>query len=127
MFRDPADKDAEETITENLSSDGFYCFSTRPFSAGELLFSRLHIPTANCGYGASYLECRVRVIRVEKQRANDVNYGVACRMEEYRVVRANGCETSACSTETSISAEPTGELFLSVAQPDVARAESKSR
>ncbi len=127
LFRGPTDEDAEETITENLSSDGFYCFSARLFSAGELLFSQLHLPTANSGCGASYLECRVRVVRVEKHRANDANYGMACRIEEYRVVRCNSCETPACSIEEGSPAEPSGELYLRASQPEESRAEIRAR
>lgn len=89
LFQIHGGDDFVETTTENLSSDGFYCFSVKPFVAGELLFCRIHIPTAESGCGASHLECRVRVVRVEKNNADDI-YGIACRTEGYDVVGCNG-------------------------------------
>ena len=77
-----------ETITEDLSSDGFYCLSKVPFAAGEMLFCTIHIPIADAGCGASHLECRVRVVRVEKSSADD-KYGIACLTEDYDVIGCN--------------------------------------
>jgi hypothetical protein len=87
LSRTPLGEGAAETVTENLSSDGFYCFSKIPFVAGELLFCQVDIPTADSGCGASHLQCRVRVLRVERSTGDD-KYGIACLTEDYDVV---GC------------------------------------
>ena len=95
LSRDPSGEEAVETLTEDLSSDGFYCFSKVPFAAGELLFCKIHIPIADAGCGASHLECHARVVRVEKSSAED-NYGIACLTEDYDVVGCNGDLGSTC-------------------------------
>jgi PilZ domain len=97
LSRNLSGEGATETTTENLSSDGFYCRSTIPIGAGELLFCRIYLPTADSGCGASHLECRVRVVRVEKIGAGD-NYGLACLTEDYEVV---GCSSLLESTSSS--------------------------
>jgi hypothetical protein len=79
-----------ETITQNFSSHGFYCLSRKPFTLGELLLCKLRIPTNDPGGGESYLECRVRVVRVEKNAAED-QFGIACQTEDYRFVAGRAC------------------------------------
>ena len=85
LFPNQTGEDAVETITENLSSQGFYCLSRNPFTVGELLLCTLRIPMNDLGAGASHLECQVRVVRVEKNPSDD-QYGIACRMEDYRFI-----------------------------------------
>lgn len=75
-----------ETVTGNLSSDGFYCRSRVPFVPGETLPCKLRIP----GYPIERsvvdweLTCRVQVIRVDPADC-DGRFGMACRIEDYRV------------------------------------------
>jgi len=78
--------EAVETVTRDLSSDGFYCFCKVPFVPGERLACRLRIPGFQFEAGALNveLECRVRVIRTEEANG-DGSFGVGCRIEEYRV------------------------------------------
>ena len=83
LFPNQVGEDAVQTITQNLSSHGFYCLSRRPFTVGELLLCTLQIPTNGLGAGESHLECQVRVVRVENN-ASEGQYGIACRMEDYR-------------------------------------------
>jgi PilZ domain len=85
LFPNQIGEDAVQTITENLSSQGFYCLSRKPFTVGEVLLCTLQIPMNDFGVGASHLECQVRVVRVEKDASAD-QYGIGCRMEDYRLI-----------------------------------------
>lgn len=85
LYPNKSGEDAVQTITENLSSQGFYCLSRKPFSVGELLLCTLQIPMNDFGAGASHLECQVRVVRVEKDAPAD-QYGIGCRIEDYRFI-----------------------------------------
>jgi len=76
-----------ETVTQNLSSGGFYCRSRKRFIVEELLLCTLQIPMTGISGGESHLECRARVVRVEENAA-DGEYGIACRIEDYRFVTA---------------------------------------
>src|SRR5215469_16970372 len=80
--------DAIETVTENLSSTGFYCFSTAPLTPGDPLLCRLKVPAydPNGEEGALALECRVMVMRAEA--APDGFFGIAFRIEDYRLITA---------------------------------------
>jgi PilZ domain len=83
LFRETTSK-AVATITQNLSSSGFYCLSRSPFSLGEQLFCSLEVPThdpLDKGRTAP-LECRARVVRVEPERGNG-RFGIACQIEDY--------------------------------------------
>src|SRR5579862_9683668 len=70
LFLGQTGEDKVETITQNLSSEGFYCLSRKPFTVGELLLCTLQIPTTGLGGGESHLECRARVGRVEENAAD---------------------------------------------------------
>jgi hypothetical protein len=79
-----------ETITEDISCDSFYFVSDHPFSPDDLLECELLIP----GDGVSSVPeddlCvhgGVRVIRVE-ERGPKMGFGVACRLEDYKVSRS---------------------------------------
>jgi hypothetical protein len=73
-----------ESVTENLSSQGFYCFSQTPIALGEVLMCRLTVPTYDPSRTNEHtvLECNVRVIRSEAVRADGL-YGIAFRIEDY--------------------------------------------
>jgi hypothetical protein len=87
LFPNQTGEDAVETVTQNLSSDGFYCLSRKRFIVEELLLCTLRIPMTGLGGRESHLECRARVVRVEENTA-DGEYGIACRIEDYRFVTA---------------------------------------
>jgi hypothetical protein len=74
-----------ETVTNNLSSDGFYCLANTTFVPGEVTECTLGVPTHNPRNGGRVLavQCKVRVIRVEVLQENGM-YGVGCRIEDYR-------------------------------------------
>src|SRR6266849_681746 len=71
-----------ESITENLTSNGFYCVSREPFQIGERLECIIAIPSGSFGYSGSpiCLKCRVRVTRVED---GSDGFGLGCYIEDY--------------------------------------------
>jgi len=76
-----------ETVTTDLSSDGFHCFSPVPFERNEVLGCTLTIPeiSISLGDGARrLLECQVRVVRSEPAN-RDGYFGVACQIKNYRI------------------------------------------
>lgn len=79
--------EAIETVTQNLSSSGFYCHSRTLVAPGEYLLCAIKIPTFDpSGYErARVLECRVQVKRVEPGKSGDT-FGVACQIHDYRLV-----------------------------------------
>ena len=81
LFRDPAAPLIEST-TENLTSNGFYCVSSEPFTLGERLECIIAIPAGSFGYAESpiRLQCRVRVTRIEDQADG---FGLGCYIEDY--------------------------------------------
>ena len=73
-----------ETLTQNLTSEGFYCFCSSSFVPGERLDCCLKLP-AHDPAGRSqvlWLECRVRIGRVDPPNAEGI-FGVACQIEDY--------------------------------------------
>ncbi len=83
VFRENAPT-AVTTITQNLSSSGFYCVSRVPFALGEQLLCCLEVPTHDpLGKERMLpLECRARVVRVDAESGKG-GFGVACRIEDY--------------------------------------------
>lgn len=75
-----------EGKTKNISSDGFYCFAPEPFVVGESIRCIINIPAFDVEQPDNVvsLECRAKVVRVEPVGIG--KYGVACHIEDYRVV-----------------------------------------
>jgi hypothetical protein len=84
FFLRPGIAEVLETVTHNLSSDGFYCLAKSPFTPSEVTECTLGIPTHYPRDPERMLSvhCRVRVIRVEALKENGM-YGVGCRIEDY--------------------------------------------
>jgi hypothetical protein len=83
-FRD----DAAESVTENLSSDGFYFHSSRSLVPGEVRICSLGVPGFPIGKQSGIeIECSVWIVRVEALAAVPA-YGVGCRILNFRVVRS---------------------------------------
>jgi len=83
-FRD----DAAESVTENLSSDGFYFHSSRALVPGEVRVCSLGLPGFPTDKQSGIeIECSVRIVRVEAL-ATVPAYGVGCRILDFRVVRS---------------------------------------
>jgi hypothetical protein len=78
-----------QTVTQDLSSDGFYCVAKARFIPGETVDCMLALPTPNRhgGTGASLVFCKVRVIRVEVT-AEGGRYGAGCQIIDYRFVNS---------------------------------------
>jgi hypothetical protein len=78
--------EALESVTENLSSQGFYCLSQTPIPSGEALLCWLTVPTHDPSgvKGTVMVECHVRVVRSDAPTAEGL-YGIACRIEDYRL------------------------------------------
>jgi len=74
-----------ESMTENLTSNGFYCVAREPFQMGEQLDCVIVIPAGAFGYSADpiRLQCRVRVMRVEDQIDT---FGLGCAIEDYELL-----------------------------------------
>jgi hypothetical protein len=82
------------TITQDLSSDGFYCIANARFVPGEARHCTLLVPTHHPGGENSPLQvlCKVRIIRVEVTGERGF-YGVGCQIMDYRLVKpAHGME-----------------------------------
>lgn len=79
--------DTIETVTENLSSSGFLCFSPVPLIPGDLMTCVLRVPSHQSipKDRASSLECRVRVVWIQRVEERQ-SFRVACHIEEYRFV-----------------------------------------
>jgi hypothetical protein len=63
-----------EAETDNISSSGFYCTASEPFSPGEYLGCRIIIPGQSTPL---VLDRQVRVLRVEI-KGLEPGFGVAC-------------------------------------------------
>jgi hypothetical protein len=86
LLRDCGGK-AIDTVTQNLSSSGFYCLSSTGLAPGERLFCTLRVPAHdpnNDGTAVS-LECYAVVMRSEVTAAGE--FGVAFRIEDYHLGR----------------------------------------
>jgi hypothetical protein len=76
------------TITRDISRDGFYCLLDQPLVPGELVECDIVVPAhrSQDPDDVVHLRCHARVVRVEEIAAG-IAFGVACRMEDYRVTR----------------------------------------
>jgi hypothetical protein len=85
LLRDRAAKSIG-TVTQNLSSSGFYCLSPAPLTPGELLICILTLPTYDprSEERRVSLECQALVIRAEA--IPDGSFGIACHIEDYHLV-----------------------------------------
>src|SRR6266498_3887766 len=89
LFREPA-AESVESVTDNLSSHGFYCVSRKLFHSGERLKCAIVL---RCGSlsdseSAVRLECRVTVARVEDL---DGAFGLGCHIDDYAFASETRC------------------------------------
>ena len=76
-----------ETITTDLSSDGFHCLSPLPLEPNEIVTCALTIPEIPNRAGnrrRRVLECQVRVVRLEPPN-KDGDFGLGCQIENFRI------------------------------------------
>ena len=92
LFRETTSK-AVTTITQNLSSSGFYCVTGVAFTPGERLVCTIKVPThdPNGKHLEQKLECQVRVLRVEPQDTEGM-FGLACQIEDYHFIQTAATE-----------------------------------
>jgi hypothetical protein len=84
--------EAIKSVTQNLSSGGFYFYSQVAITPGEALSCVLTIPS-HLPSGREkdrVLDCRVRVTRVEPSPTGDT-FGIACEIEEYHLAIPEDC------------------------------------
>jgi PilZ domain len=79
--------DLVQTVTQDISSDGFYCIVNARFAPGEIRHCTLMLPTHN-EIGHLPVLCKVRVIRVTVTAERGF-CGIACQIIDYRLV--NSC------------------------------------
>jgi hypothetical protein len=84
----PEDGPEIETVTQNLSSAGFYCLSPARLTPGQTITCTLRVPTYDLTSQAPYIPvvCRAHVIRV--QLDVEGSFGIACRISDYHLLRA---------------------------------------
>lgn len=84
----PTEKPVVETATENISSEGFFCITKKPFKPGERLLCEIVIPLESFGSPEPpiLLRCHVTVKRVE-----DIHdaFGLGCHIEDYALQLIN--------------------------------------
>ncbi len=74
-----------EGITENLSSQGFYCWVSRAFAPGDSLRCLIELPSRLDTPRRLVLSCEAEVVRSERSSEAGL-FGVACRIVEYQIV-----------------------------------------
>ena len=76
-----------ESVTQNLSSNGFCCHSETLFAPGEVLVCAIKFPSYDpSGHGRpGVLECRVHVERAEPDETGNF-YRIACHIQDYRLL-----------------------------------------
>jgi hypothetical protein len=91
LFRQPATQSVW-SVTDNLSSDGFYCVSRESFQPGERLKCLIVIRGGGLGgvESAARLACHVTVIRVEDLYNG---FGLGCHIDDYALI-FNGSQFS---------------------------------
>ena len=77
-----------EATTLNINSDGFYCLCDVDLQPDKVLGCLLIVPN-HCPEERDRniaLACRVRVVRVDYREVEPI-FGIACRIEEYHLIR----------------------------------------
>ena len=74
-----------EGVTENLNSQGFYCWVGKPFSPGDSLSCLIEFPVGPApGLRRPLLRCEAQVVRSEFGHSTGL-YGLACRIKDYLI------------------------------------------
>jgi hypothetical protein len=83
--------EAVESVTQNLSSSGFYCHTRVRITLGESLDCVLTIPSHDpSGHEkVRVLNCRILVRRVEPGSIENT-FGIACEIQDFHLVVAEG-------------------------------------
>jgi hypothetical protein len=76
-----------QTETEDLSLEGFYCYTERPFLPGECFHFLMFLPPAtksSLALGGLCLQGCVQLVRLTA--TGDLRYGLGCHLMSYRVL-----------------------------------------
>jgi hypothetical protein len=76
-----------KTETENISSRGFYCFSSQCLAPGEVLSCAIEIPTRHPIYPDQTLslKCSAQVVWAHWIEAKQ-QFGIGCSIDDYSVI-----------------------------------------
>lgn len=80
----PSDGTFTLTVTENLTSGGFFCLCREPYLPGDELQATLDVPSQygkGKQEGRLTLQCQVEVVRIDERQS-----GIACRIKDYTVI-----------------------------------------
>lgn len=80
------DADVIETVTQNLSSSGFYCFCPAPLAPGESLVCTLKVPVYDPKGDERPLALECTVVVMRSEAAAEGFFGIACRIEDYHLL-----------------------------------------
>ncbi|MGB9605607.1 MAG: PilZ domain-containing protein [Bryobacteraceae bacterium] len=74
-----------DSVTENLSSQGFYCWISRALAPGDCLRCVIEFPSRSAASARRLrLHCHAEVVRSERGPQPGM-FGIACRIKEYSV------------------------------------------
>ena len=87
-LRRPSSNDEVRAETENLTTEGFYCLSPKPFRRGEELSCVIDLPSSDASTPGRKLRGMVTVLRAK--RVNAKVFGIACRLHNYSLIANSG-------------------------------------
>ena len=90
-----------ETVTHDLSSDGFYCYVPEPILPGELLETTIVIPSHHDG--PLCIKGYSQVIRLDNIGAS---FGIGCQIREYNIVTLNASKITKSHPTNHLSSCP---------------------
>src|SRR5271169_4052191 len=73
---------AINSYTENISSEGFYCISPRPFAPGDCCEVDVSLPSCGTDRCGAVIRCQVRVVRADASGVGP-RFGIGCHIENY--------------------------------------------
>jgi hypothetical protein len=99
LFR-AQDETIYRTTTEDLSSSGFSCTVSDPYTPGETVTCDIVMPahTPHRQSDLLYVRCSARVVRVTAKPCG--GYTLACRIEEYSILHPNAVKMARERPET---------------------------
>jgi hypothetical protein len=83
----PSDGTFTRTLTENLTSEGFFCVSNEPYRPGDQLEATLEVPTrpgSRWNRPGLALQCQVEVVRIKGRQSR-----IGFRIKDYTVIQGS--------------------------------------
>ncbi|HTT63545.1 MAG TPA: PilZ domain-containing protein [Bryobacteraceae bacterium] len=84
ILKGPHGADVLSTVTENLSSRGFFCMVDQALAPGESLVCMVRLPLRHDLHIPQALRCQAQVIWVKAM--DDGRFGIGCCVDDYIVV-----------------------------------------